>query len=217
MKSGIYQIMNKKNFHMYVGSAVDMKERWYDHKEYLRKGIHDNSHLQNAWNKYNEDNFEFSEIEFVEKEELISKEQFYIDFLNPEYNICKIAGNTFGVFPSKETRQKMSESQRGLHSGERNGMFGKGYLISGEKHGMYGKTHTEEVRKRISEANSGENNFMFGKRAFNAKLKDNQIQEIKCLSKNGCSNRQIAKLFNVGYQVINNIITNKTYKDVVSL
>jgi group I intron endonuclease len=36
--------------------------------------------------------------------------------------------------------------------------------MSGEGNGFYGHNHTEEVKERISEANSGENNFFYGKK-----------------------------------------------------
>jgi hypothetical protein len=38
--------------------------------------------------------------------ELISREQYYIDLLNPEYNICKVAGSRLGCKHSPETLLK---------------------------------------------------------------------------------------------------------------
>lgn len=51
------------------------------------------------------------------------------------------------------------------HYGEKNGMYGKGYLITGEKNGMYNKHHTQEARDKISKATKGKNNPMYGKNA----------------------------------------------------
>lgn len=36
--------------------------------------------------------------------------------------------------------------------------------LSGENHGFYGEHHTEETKKRLSKASSGENNPMFGRK-----------------------------------------------------
>ena len=53
---------------------------------------------------------------------------------------------------SEEHKRHLSESMRAsrCHAGERNGMFGRGYLLSGERNGMFGKTHSQEARKKIS-------------------------------------------------------------------
>jgi group I intron endonuclease len=40
---------------------------------------------------------------------LIEREQYYIDTLNPEYNILKVAGSLFGYKHTIESLQKMSE------------------------------------------------------------------------------------------------------------
>ena len=50
----------------YVGSAVNFKRRRRKHRKSLRKGTHHSPHLQNAWNKYGEDNFKFDVLEYVE-------------------------------------------------------------------------------------------------------------------------------------------------------
>jgi predicted RNA-binding Zn-ribbon protein involved in translation (DUF1610 family) len=58
---------------------------------------------------------------------------------------------------SKETCKKISKALKGKPglSGERNGMFGKGYLVSGEKNPFYNKTHTDEQCKKWSEERTG--------------------------------------------------------------
>ena len=55
--------MNKANKKFYIGSSNDIYRRWREHKKDLRDGCHDNEHLQNAWKKYGENNFEFKIIE----------------------------------------------------------------------------------------------------------------------------------------------------------
>lgn len=97
-KSGIYEIRNIENGHFYIGSAINIKQRWIDHKKLLRKNKHCNSYLQNAWNKYGEKSFLFSVLLIVdEKENLIPNEQRFIDEKNPQYNIARVAGSTLGT------------------------------------------------------------------------------------------------------------------------
>jgi group I intron endonuclease len=44
---------------------------------------------------------------------LIEREQYYLDLLKPEYNICKIAGSTLGFKHSELTKAKMSINNTG--------------------------------------------------------------------------------------------------------
>jgi excinuclease UvrABC nuclease subunit len=46
MKSGIYCIKNIINDKMYIGSAVNLKTRRYEHFHFLTKNKHHNRHLQ---------------------------------------------------------------------------------------------------------------------------------------------------------------------------
>ena len=69
MTCGIYMIRNKVNGKMYIGQAIEMEGvRWKTHRRELKGDYHENKHLQNAWNKYGQDNFEFS-TDFIPKEE----------------------------------------------------------------------------------------------------------------------------------------------------
>lgn len=75
---GIYIIKNKINNKVYIGQSIDIHKRWLNHKNKLRKYKHDNIHLQRSWNKYGEENFEFSILELCNKKLLSKKEREYI-------------------------------------------------------------------------------------------------------------------------------------------
>ena len=139
----IYKIANRINDKIYIGSTSDKRMRWQKHKSRLKNNKHNNPHLQNAWNKYGNENFEFSVIEQVNKtNDLIQREQHYIDNLEPEYNIIPKADRSEA---SEKTRKKISEA------------------VSGKNNPFYGRRHSEETREKISEANSGKDAPFYGK------------------------------------------------------
>ena len=65
--SGIYMIRNIINNKVYIGQSSDLKDRLAHHKSSLRHNRHYSSYLQNAWNKYGEENFEFIILEECEE------------------------------------------------------------------------------------------------------------------------------------------------------
>lgn len=109
---GIYKITNTVNGKVYVGSAVNLRRRFTQHRHSLRKDKHHSIKLQRSWNKHGENRFIFSVIEHVtEKEKLIDREQFWMDKLdvfNVGYNTEPMAGNSLGVKHSEEARKNMS-------------------------------------------------------------------------------------------------------------
>jgi group I intron endonuclease len=129
---GVYLI--ELNGKKYVGSAAhSIAERLSDHLRTLRHGIHGNSRLQNAYNKYGESTLCFKILETVElPEECVPMEQKYIDKLKPEYNICLTAGSSLGIKRSMEYRKKLSIAHLGQS-----------------------KPHTEESKRKISIAHMG--------------------------------------------------------------
>lgn len=88
--------------------------------------------------KYGYCNFQLEILEYCTKENAISREQYYIDLLKPEYNLNLIAGSRLGSVNSEESRLKMSNSAKG-------------------------RKLTEETKKLLSLANKGINNPNFGK------------------------------------------------------
>lgn len=113
LKSGIYKITNLVNNKIYIGQTVNFIKRKSEHFVKLHKNIHVNAHLQNSYNKYGLDSFVFEIIERCDLKILTEREQFYIDSLKPEYNICKIAKSPLGIKHTKEQNEAKSKRQKG--------------------------------------------------------------------------------------------------------
>lgn len=88
MKSGIYQIINKITGHSYIGSSKNLKRRHNQHLRLLKSNKNHSIHLQRAWNKYGADSFEFKILSYCTEDLLFKLEQWFVDNLHPEYNIC---------------------------------------------------------------------------------------------------------------------------------
>ncbi len=115
MICGIYYIRNLKNGRLYVGSSVNIEERWKNHRNLLRRGAHHAPILQKAWNKYGEDLFKFEVVEECEPEKLLEREQLHIDLrraYGKGYNGLPEAGRPTSIPP--EVRAKMSASNKAL-------------------------------------------------------------------------------------------------------
>lgn len=101
----VYQILNKINGKMYIGSSIHLNKRINDHLCMLRTNKHENCYLQHAYNKYGVKNFEINILEYGScKSDIRVKEQKWIDKLNvcnPEngYNINRLANG--GSLPGK--------------------------------------------------------------------------------------------------------------------
>ena len=61
--SGIYEIKNKYTEKYYIGESLDIYNRWKVHISDLNMDIHINSTLQNDYNKYGKEAFEFNIIQ----------------------------------------------------------------------------------------------------------------------------------------------------------
>ncbi|KAF3930964.1 hypothetical protein ABW19_dt0206623 [Dactylella cylindrospora] len=108
----------------------------------------------NAIIKHGYSNFALKILEYCDKSNLIKREQYYFDIIEPEYNILRIAASTLGFKHSKETLEKMATAKLGKkHSKEilaKMSAAQKAVDRSGKNHPMYGKTHTKETLAKIA-------------------------------------------------------------------
>lgn len=123
---GIYKITNLINNKIYIGSSKNLRVRLWKHRALLRHNKHCNPHLQNSWNKYGENNFDYSILELCDESNQYEREQYYIDTYHPEYNIAeKVELPSY----SKESRKKHSETRKR--------MFREGKLIPSKQTKVY--------------------------------------------------------------------------------
>lgn len=133
-KSGVYRWTNLQSGKSYVGSGVNLSMRlshYYSKKHmetYLKNG---KSALYTAILKHGPSKFTLEILEYCQPSDTISREQYYLDLLKPEYNILKVAGSSLGYKYDDEAKKKMSDSKKG----ENNPCFGR----TGENNPMYGK------------------------------------------------------------------------------
>jgi group I intron endonuclease len=135
VRSGIYIIINHNNNKIYVGRAVNLDKREREHFGSLENGKHFSRHLQRSFNYYEGKNFEFKILEYCEKEEIRSREAYYIYYYQSYNPLCgynKTPGGERYVL-SDEVKAKISKANKG-------------------------RKHTEESRKHMSDAHKGKPN-----------------------------------------------------------
>lgn len=181
-KSGLYLIENKLTGEFYGGSSVNLKRRWSHHKCSVINKRYMCPKLHRAMERDGIDNFSFKVLMYCDPTQLDVYEQNWLDKNVGKigcYNIAvdaksewrgikfteehrksisealkghecseetreKIGNANRGRVVSAETRKKLSERNRG----ERNPMFG----VVRHPSGMAGKHHSEETKKKMSEA-----------------------------------------------------------------
>lgn len=156
-KIGIYSITNIKNNKKYIGSTTkSFKSRWKKHITDLRNGKHVSQHLQNAWNKYGENNFIFKVEEAVDTvENLLNLERDYIskyDSFNNGYN--ENSDPNLSPMLNKITQKKVSEGMKKYWKNLKEELSPEEYkALCKEKHGHEpwnkGKKMTEEQTAKM--------------------------------------------------------------------
>lgn len=112
--SGIYKIENLITKTKYIGQSQDIYSRWYVHKRELNNNSHHNYRLQNDWNVYGENNFDFMIIEECDICQLNNRESYWIrefDSFNNGYNLDLGGLGIRGYKHTKEQIDKMIHIQ----------------------------------------------------------------------------------------------------------
>lgn len=232
---GIYGIRNKLNGKVYVGKTqMNFGDRRDCHFATLRGGYHINPHLQKAWDKYGEENFEFVVLrdctDWCSADELNKLEQVYIkQYMDAglAYNIGvggdggtnlgrhlsdatkkKIGEanriNMLGKKASDETKQKMSETQKKRYAEMSEERRAEIAAKSAEC--ARGYHWSEESKQRMSEIQKTKPN--------GAKYDIDTVHEIRRLhEEEGMSYREISELFGIARHTVYLIATYRRWKD----
>lgn len=154
---GIYKIYNKENQKVYIGSSNDVERRFSIHRKKLKNDDHINEHLQNSWNKYGEDSFEFEVIDEVGVENLREKEQEYINEYNSidsenGYNIKNVGLEKSTISSSSKTnlsaRIKREYGEYLDEVSENKSKYVEKLIKEDKKkRGMEGRSRLEEIQK----------------------------------------------------------------------
>lgn len=166
----IYKIVCVVNDAFYVGSAVAPKRRRWEHWDALKKKKHHCSALQDAWNAYGEDAFEFEVVEDVPDERLRAVEDAYLAQHAGQpycFNTAHAASLPPAYLP--EVQDKISASLRAKYAMRWAPRLGKKHTseskaktsanrkgkAAGPDHYRYGKTVAPEVREKIGATQRG--------------------------------------------------------------
>lgn len=126
-----------------MGSSVDLYRRFinYYNIKYITRACK-SSLICRALLKHGYSKFKLEILEYCDQDSAVEREQYYIDLLNPEYNILKVAGSLFGYKHTPESLEKMREIALN-RSDETKAKLREAAL---------GKTHTEETKIKLRNA-----------------------------------------------------------------
>jgi hypothetical protein len=108
-KSGVYCWTNLINGKIYVGSSSNLGERFYRYyKIDFLMGVlkRSRSQIYSSILKNGYSNFKLDILEYCNKEDLLKREQHFIDLLKPKYNILNSASSSLGFKHTEETKKK---------------------------------------------------------------------------------------------------------------
>ena len=163
--SGIYRI-ELGNGYFYIGSAFDLGRRKSQHYRSLNRNGHENSKMQNCWNKYGV--FVFTVLEECDISELLLREQLLIDkhFSNRKnVNLNPCATSQKGAKRSQQSKQRMSIAAKSRQpmTCESRKKQGESFKQNPNFHKNMERLHNSNIgripsiehRKKISEALKG--------------------------------------------------------------
>jgi len=144
-KAGIYLWTHLESNSMYVGSSVNLHRRLKNYFSMVNLSRNTKSKINNALVHYGHSAFSLTILENIDltnlpedqiKNFIIEREQFYIDFIKPEYNILKVAGSLLGFKHSTDTILKLKSRINANNS-------------------MFNKSHSAETKLMMSQIKTG--------------------------------------------------------------
>lgn len=113
-ETGIYAIVNSVTGRKYIGSSINIQNRFRQHRSDLKNGKHKNPILQAAWDRYGHEAFSFIVLELVHADHLLERERIIIQQTTDRYNVCMDPEHhRLNVPHTVEARIKISNAKKG--------------------------------------------------------------------------------------------------------
>lgn len=219
----IYIILNKTNNKRYIGQTVDFDARIKKHLRIAKSGK-DQRHLYQAIRKYGKDSFTWKTHALASNEkEADDLEMYWIKHFKSHdrkhgYNMTLGGQTNRGSFTA-EVKEKMRLAKLGKKSPHMTGNNHPLFGVTGEKHHRFGVKHTQEARRKISEAGR-KRKHLKGSKAPAAKITEKDVlwmrEQFNSASKHEKSDiiKCSARKYNIKYCTVENIVYNQSWKHV---
>lgn len=227
---GIYRITNVTDGKSYIGkTGMNFGDRWDSHRSLLRNGRHYNPYLQNAWNKYGEDNFEFSVVEVVEDVSLLN--QLEIRYIKEyreaglSYNVHSggDGGLNLGKHLSEETKRKIGDKNRINMTGRKLSDETRKKMSESQKRRKYSESELEYRREFSRKLNTGRVRSDETKEKLrkinqenppSAKITADDVRAIRQKKSEGCTLAELANIYNTSSCYISSIVNRRRWAHV---
>jgi group I intron endonuclease len=218
MISCVYKISNTVNSRIYIGSAKNFNSRKNKHLFQLKNNEHGNIKLQRFVNKYGIDKLIFDIVEKCTVDNLLIREQFYIDSLpslRHSFNILPTAGSWLNRKHSKSAKNKMSKSKMGMQSslGRKLSEHSKNLI----RLKAIGRKQSDATINKRAMKNTGKSRpilAILNTISKTQKLSAEQIIEVRRLLSKGVRQADIGKQFGVCQRSISRIKQGISYLNI---
>lgn len=208
MTCGIYEIVNTVNSKRYVGSSVNIQERWLTHLRELRKGTHHAQHLQRSFDKYGEECFEIRAILECDRSFLIKNEQIELD-KGYDYNSSPTAQSTLGLKFSDDARERVRQNRLDRYAADPEGYSAMMSSLS------KGKPKSDEWKRKMSERLIGSTHsdmHVENMAKSRAEICETKVRMIRAMRLSGMDLKVIANKIEVGWSSARRICAGERYR-----
>jgi len=148
----------------------------------------------------------FEILEECQPAQCIEQEQYWLDAIKPDYNICKIAGSTLGYQHSLDTKTKIGDWERNAEY--RNKLS---WSLRGNKSKL-GQKPSSETKNKIRASCKLNAKPQRGEKHGCAKLTISDVSAIRVMLQQGVKQNIIATTFGVKQPAISSIKTGRRWK-----
>lgn len=212
-KSGIYMLTNKLTKQIYIGLSTDLSKRFknYFSLSYLKSKA--NSIINSALIKYKYSNFSLTILEYCDKSDLKIREQFYIDKLNPQYNILKGAGNSLNSKHLENTKTKHNKSLKRVSVQEKSTLIGN--LQTEPTIKLMNLKKLKESKPLIGKPSNTKSKELMTQKASNSKQSENTKLKLSVI--NGNHINIYEKFSSKGFKLIGSFVSARRASKILGI